>query len=344
MSLLRKTRWLFVALLLSLVSAPSFARVFISVGFAPPVMPVYEQPLCPEPNLMWQPGYWAYGDDGYYWVPGAWVPAAYPGALWTPGYWGWNQGVYVWNPGYWGDHVGYYGGVNYGFGYFGIGFFGGEWRGGFFRYNTAVMHVDGRYIHNVYEDRGYDRFVVDRDRHVAFSGGPGGIHHDPLPEERLAERDRHEAPSAFQQQHEMAARSDHGAYFRSNGGHPATLAVQRPMAMHNNAPQTPMRNEQNARPESSMRPEGQNSQPHPMPRTEAQPSGRNAPAYQPESRPAQQPRPYAAPQQHAAPPQPQQRPAQPQQREQASHPQAAKPAPEKQAPKPKGEKEEHEHR
>ena len=326
MSLLRKTRWLFVALLLLLVSAPSFARVFISVGFAPPVMPVYEQPLCPEPNLMWQPGYWAYGDDGYYWVPGAWVPAAYPGALWTPGYWGWNQGVYVWNPGYWGDHVGYYGGVNYGFGYFGIGFFGGEWRGGFFRYNTAVMHVDGRYIHNVYEDRGYDRFVVDRDRHVAFSGGPGGIHHDPLPEERLAERDRHEAPSAFQQQHEMAARSDHGAYFRSNGGHPATLAVQRPMGMRN-------------APQAAGRPGMANAQPRPMP--QAQPHGPQQPSDRPystnpqESRPAPQARPYAAPQQ---------RPAQPQQREQASHPQAAKPAPEKQAPKPKGEKEEHEHR
>jgi len=30
-------------------------RVFISVGFAPPVLPVYEQPLCPEPGLMWTP-------------------------------------------------------------------------------------------------------------------------------------------------------------------------------------------------------------------------------------------------------------------------------------------------
>ena len=40
----------------------SFAGVLISVGFAPPVLPVYEQPLCPEPGLMWTPGYWAYGD------------------------------------------------------------------------------------------------------------------------------------------------------------------------------------------------------------------------------------------------------------------------------------------
>ena len=31
--------------------------------------------------------------------------------------------------GYWGPHVGYYGGVNYGFGYMGVGFAGGAWRG-----------------------------------------------------------------------------------------------------------------------------------------------------------------------------------------------------------------------
>ena len=83
MRVLRSARWLVLALVLSLVPASSFAGVFISVGFAPPVLPVYVQPPCPEPGLMWVPGYWAYGDDGYYWVPGAWVPLSYVGALWT---------------------------------------------------------------------------------------------------------------------------------------------------------------------------------------------------------------------------------------------------------------------
>jgi hypothetical protein len=93
--------------------------VSISVNFAPPVLPVYEQPPCPEPNLMWTPGYWAYSNDDadYYWVPGAWVPAPYEGALWTPPYWGWADGVYGFHDGYWGDEVGYYGGINYGFGF-----------------------------------------------------------------------------------------------------------------------------------------------------------------------------------------------------------------------------------
>jgi len=90
MQLFRSARWLLLALLVSVIPASSHAQfsLSISVGFAPPELPVYEQPVCPEPNLMWMPGYWAYSnDDGdYYWVPGAWVPAPYQGALWTPPY------------------------------------------------------------------------------------------------------------------------------------------------------------------------------------------------------------------------------------------------------------------
>src|SRR5579872_1468061 len=152
MKLLRSARWLVLALLLSVIPATSHANVFISVAIAPPALPVYDQPPCPEPGWMWTPGYWAYDYDngGYYWVPGTWVPAPYEGALWTPGYWGWSSGVYLWHAGYWGPHVGYYGGVNYGFGYMGIGFVGGMWRGHDFEYNTAVVHVNTTVIRNVY--------------------------------------------------------------------------------------------------------------------------------------------------------------------------------------------------
>src|ERR1700741_523487 len=141
MKLLRSSRLILMALLLSLIPAASYAGVFISVGIAPPPLPVYEQPPCPESGWLWTPGYWAYGEDGYYWVPGAWVPAPYEGALWTPGYWGWSDGFYLFHPGYWGPHVGYYGGVNYGFGYMGVGFVGGRWHDHDFLYNTAVVHV-----------------------------------------------------------------------------------------------------------------------------------------------------------------------------------------------------------
>src|SRR5580658_10513503 len=98
---------------------------------------VYEQPPVPGPGFLWAPGYWAWGDGDYYWVPGTWVEAPQPGYLWTPGYWGWNEGVYLWHGGYWGEHVGFYGGVNYGFGYFGGGYQGGYWDHGAFRYNGA---------------------------------------------------------------------------------------------------------------------------------------------------------------------------------------------------------------
>ncbi len=48
---------LFVALLA--VPASSFAGVFVSVNIAPPILPVYEQPLCPGDGYIWTPGYWA---------------------------------------------------------------------------------------------------------------------------------------------------------------------------------------------------------------------------------------------------------------------------------------------
>lgn len=234
MRLFRSVRWVLMALLLSLVPASSYAGVFISVGFAPPVMPVYEQPPCPEPGWMWTPGYWAYGDDGYYWVPGTWVPAPYEGALWTPGYWGWSSGLFVFHDGYWGPHVGYYGGVNYGFGYMGVGFAGGMWRGHDFVYNTAVMRVNTTVIHNTYIDRTVvEHNTIVNNNRVAFSGGPGGINHAPTPAERTAMSERHVAPTSFQAQHVQAARVDHSSYFKNNGGRPANVAVARPLGAGN---------------------------------------------------------------------------------------------------------------
>jgi YXWGXW repeat-containing protein len=239
MRMFRSVRLTLLALLVSLVPASSYAGVFISVGFAPPVLPVYVQPPCPQPGLMWTPGYWSYGPDGYYWVPGAWVPAPYVGALWTPGYWGWGGGLYAWHPGYWGAHVGYYGGVNYGFGYMGVGFAGGVWRGGEFAYNTAVMHVDTTVIHTTYVDNTVVRnTTIVNDRHVAFSGGPGGINHAPTPEENQYSHEPHVAATSFQTQHESTAMHDTNAYASHNGGHPSNLVASRPLQAENHpAPQ-----------------------------------------------------------------------------------------------------------
>jgi len=78
-------RSLFLAVALFGATFTSSASVFVSVAFAPPPLPVYVQPICPGPEYIWVPGYWAYGPYGYYWVPGTWVLAPYVGALWTPG-------------------------------------------------------------------------------------------------------------------------------------------------------------------------------------------------------------------------------------------------------------------
>src|ERR1700691_2446217 len=166
-----------MATLFAAVPASCFAGIEISIAIAPPVLPVYTQPIIPGDGYIWTPGYWAYGPEGYFWVPGTWVLAPRPGFLWTPGYWGFAGGFYGWHAGYWGPHVGFYGGVNYGFGYGGAGFAGGEWRGGAFFYNREVMHVDVHNVTNV-----YSRTVIVNNTHVAFNG-PGGIEARPTPQE-----------------------------------------------------------------------------------------------------------------------------------------------------------------
>ena len=119
----------------------------------PPPLPDYNQPPPPGDGYIWTPGYWAWGPAGYYWVPGAWVEAPYVGALWTPGYWGFYGGRYLFYPGYWGLHIGFYGGINYGFGYLGFGYEGGYWNAGRFFYNREYNHINERVVHNVYSYR-----------------------------------------------------------------------------------------------------------------------------------------------------------------------------------------------
>src|SRR5438477_12166769 len=106
----------------------SSAGVVFSVSFGPPPLPVYEQPFCPGEGFIWTPGYWAYDYDfgDYYWVPGTWVRAPRVGYFWTPGYWAYSGSRFVFYDGYWGPRVGFYGGINYGYGYFGNGYEGGR--------------------------------------------------------------------------------------------------------------------------------------------------------------------------------------------------------------------------
>ena len=206
--------------------------VFISVHVGPPALPVYVQPVCPGDGYIWTPGYWAWDDaSGYYWVPGTWVMPPTVGVLWTPGYWGWGNGAYLWHAGYWGPHVGFYGGINYGFGYGGVGFDGGYWGGGHFFYNTAVVRFGGGWHPNYVYSRPVT--IVNRTT-IAFNGGHGGIDARPSGAELQAEHEQHMQPTGEQMNHQSFAQHDRSQFASVNHGRPGVPAAATPASFHAN--------------------------------------------------------------------------------------------------------------
>jgi hypothetical protein len=226
MRIILSIRTLLFTLGMLIMSMASFAqvRVGVAITIAPPELPVYEQPICPGDGYLWTPGYWAHGDDGYFWVPGTWVLAPEVGFLWTPGYWGWGDGGYVFYDGYWGPQVGFYGGINYGFGYFGHGFEGGRWDNGHFFYNRAVLNVNVDVIHNVYNTRVNETNVT----RVSFNGGSGGINARATAQEEAAAHERHIPAVAAQTEHIEAARSNPELRASANHGKPPIAATDKP--------------------------------------------------------------------------------------------------------------------
>jgi WXXGXW repeat (2 copies) len=214
------------ALLLMLAPALSNAQVNISVNIAPPELPVYDQPPIPGDGYLWTPGYWAWGDDiqDYYWVPGTWVEAPQPDYLWTPGYWAADGGAFLWHAGYWGPQVGFYGGVNYGYGYGGNGYEGGYWRDGHIFYNRAVVNVGGAHVTNVYNKTVVNNINVTR---VSFNGGNGGVRAQASSAQLAAARERHIDATPMQREHAQTARNNPELRAASNHGHPPIAATPR---------------------------------------------------------------------------------------------------------------------
>ncbi|HEU0195581.1 MAG TPA: hypothetical protein VFQ88_00015 [Nevskiaceae bacterium] len=184
---------------------PAMAQVSVSVTIAPPVIPVYAQPPVPASGYLWTPGYWAWNGAGYYWIPGAWVLPPAPGYLWTPPWWAWNAGLYVFNPGYWAPRVGYYGGINYGYGYGGSGYSGGYWQGRSFFYNRSVNNIRNvTIIRNVYDKTVINNVHVTR---ISYNGGPGGVRARPTARYTVVPQGQRRAATAAQRAHrEQAAR------------------------------------------------------------------------------------------------------------------------------------------
>jgi hypothetical protein len=248
-------RALLITLLAVVYPAASFAGFFgvgVTVGFAPPPLPVYVQPPCPAPGYIWTPGYWAYsGDDqDYYWVPGTWVLAPSFGWLWTPGYWALIDAEYVWHEGYWGPHVGFYGGINYGFGYFGSGFVGGYWRDHDFYYNRAVTNVSNVRVTNV-----YNRTVINNSSYGSRPSfnGRNGVEARPTHGDLLAAREPHRALTAPQRSQSLSARTLPSSLASVNHGHPQIAATPRPGVSNRGTPRySPSMNARQHEPNASV--------------------------------------------------------------------------------------------
>ncbi len=307
----------------------------VQAQVAPPPLPVYDVPPCPEPDYIWTPGYWHWGPAGYYWVPGVWVAPPAVGLLWTPGYWGFFGGLYVFHAGYWGPHVGFYGGVVYGGGYYGEGFVGGRWEGGHMAYNTAAVSVNTTIIHNTYVNNtvvinnqtttiNNVTNNVNRMNNVSYSGGAGGARATPTATEQGWANEAHLKPTPVQLQHISAARSNPQLQHSFNQGRPPVLAAPRPMAApHAPGSATKAGGPVAGAPTRTGQPQGQ-PQGHPQPMSESRGATPLTEATRPpvtQSRPGEahvrpQPQPQPQPQPHPQPqlqPQPQPHP-QPQSR------------------------------
>lgn len=264
----------------------------------PPPLPVYDQPETPAPNYIWTPGYWAYTSVGYYWVPGAWCAPPYYGALWTPGYWYFYGNRYRFHHGFWGLHIGFYGGINYGFGYTGYGYYGGYWNGNRFYYNRAVNRINVTRITNVYSRT----VVVNNYNRVSYNGGRDGLQVRPRPAEVVAMRAPRTPAMTTQIQVRRDASQNRQQFFNQNRGRPAIVASPRPVLA------TPNIQRPQVRPTPQLRP----SQPQVRPQ---QPQYRQ-PQVRPEAPLVRPTQPQVRPEQPQVPPaQPQVRPEQPQYRQ-----------------------------
>jgi hypothetical protein len=213
------------------VAAPAQFTVGIgfTIGFPPPAMPYYAQPVAPYPGYIWTPGYWAWGPAGYYWVPGTWVAPPAVGMYWTPGYWGYTNGGYGWNAGYWGPTVGFYGGVNYGYGYPGTGFYGGQWNGGNYAYNTAYSNVNTTVVNNTYNKTVINKNVCNN---CSYNGGQGGATAKPT-QGQIDARKNGKAPTSAQKQQATVAGQDRNQLASVNKGKPTIGASQKPYSSTN---------------------------------------------------------------------------------------------------------------
>jgi hypothetical protein len=204
--------------------APAHAQAQASnvASIAPPPLPSYSQPAVPGPGYIWIPGAWGWNGTGYYWVPAYWALPPAADLLWTPGYWAFNDTDhdYVFHSGYWAKTVGFYGGINYGFGYTGEGYNGGLWRNHQFVYNRAVNDLGKAHVAT------YANQAFAPASHISFNGGRGGTTAQPTPEGATA-REHRVGPTPVQVQNQQTASRIQNQRYSENKGAPPITALAR---------------------------------------------------------------------------------------------------------------------
>ena len=120
--------------------------------------------------------------------------------------------------------MGFYGGIDYGFGYTGDGYYGGHWDHGSFFYNRAVNNITNVRITNVYNETVIVNTTVNR---TSFNGGNGGTSARPTPQQEAFGRAQHVEATPVQLAHVEAASRDRALFSKQNHGEPAVAATAR---------------------------------------------------------------------------------------------------------------------
>ena len=222
---MRTIRLLLLAVLILAVPAASFAQFGVAITIAPPVLPVYSQPMVPAEGYLWTPGYWAYGGEGYFWVPGTWVMAPNLDCSGHPDI---GAGAATPSPGM--KATGVPRSASTAGSTTASATVVSVIKAGIgttepFYYNRSVNNVNITNIHNVYNKTVINNTTMN---HVSYNGGRGGINARPRAAEETAAHEQHRPPTEMQTQHVHAASSNHALFASVNHGRPAIAATAKP--------------------------------------------------------------------------------------------------------------------
>src|SRR6202044_485820 len=142
-------------------------------------------------------------------------------------WWGYENNVYRLHWGFWASSIGFYGGINYGYGYTGRGYYGAYWRNNTVYYNRSITNVNVTIIHNVYNYQ----VPNNRGTRISYNGGRGGINLRPTAPELAVVHEPRIPPVSTQVQYVREAAANRAQFVKPGSrAQPATLVASRPLA------------------------------------------------------------------------------------------------------------------